>query len=222
MRYSFGDYLLDTQRQEFYHAGAPLKLRRKVFQLLAYLLAHRDRVVSKQEFLERLWPDRFVGDEALKSCIKSLRQALGERGHRPQFLHTVYDRGYRFVAPVATHAPLPAGVSAPPSCSALSAMRRAVPPVGREAELTRLHAWLAQALSGVRQVVFVTGEAGLGKTTLVDAFVAQLGTDGPLWIGHGQCVEHYGAGEPYLPVLEALRRLCRGPGGQEVVALLGQ
>src|SRR4030095_12608279 len=59
-------------------------------------------------------------------------------------------------------------------------------------------------------------------TTLVEAFVAQLGAYGPLWIGHGQCVEHYGAGEPYLPVLEALGRVCRGPGGQEVVALLGQ
>ena len=71
-------------------------------------------------------------------------------------------------------------------------------------------------------MVFVTGEAGLGKTTLVEAFVAELGTHGPLWIGHGQCVEHYGAGEAYLPVLEALGRLCRGPGGQELVALLGQ
>ena len=74
----------------------------------------------------------------------------------------------------------------------------------------------------MRQVVFVTGEAGLGKTTLVEAFVAEVGNHGSLWIGHGQCVEHYGAGEAYLPVLEALGRLCRGAGGQEIVALLGQ
>src|SRR5262249_391737 len=63
---------------------------------------------------------------------------------------------------------------------------------------------------------------GLGKTTLVEAFVAQLGACGPLGRWHGQCVEHYGAGEPYRPVLEALGRACRGPGGQEVVALLRQ
>ena len=88
--------------------------------------------------------------------------------------------------------------------------------------MTRLHAWLARARRGVRQVVFVTGEAGLGKTTLVEAFVAEVGNHGSLWIGHGQCVEHYGAGEAYLPVLEALGRLCRGAGGQEIVALLGQ
>ena len=80
MRYTFGDYVLDTQRAELQRAGAPIKLRRKVFQVLAYLLAHRDRVVPKQELLEQLWPDQFVGDEALKSCIKTLRKALGERG----------------------------------------------------------------------------------------------------------------------------------------------
>ena len=53
MRYSFGDYVLDTQRHELHHAGAPIKLRRKVFQVLVYLLAHRDRVVPKQELLEQ-------------------------------------------------------------------------------------------------------------------------------------------------------------------------
>src|ERR671925_1734354 len=80
MRYSFGDYVLDTQRRELHHAGEPIKLRRKVFQVLAYLLAHRDRVVSKQELLEHLWPNQFVGDETLTSCIKTLRRALEERG----------------------------------------------------------------------------------------------------------------------------------------------
>src|SRR5919108_6635686 len=69
MRYSFGDYVFDTQRHELHRAGEPIKLRRKVFQVLAYLLVHRERVVPKQEFLEHLWPDQFVGDAALKSCI---------------------------------------------------------------------------------------------------------------------------------------------------------
>ena len=100
MRYIFGDYGLDTQRQELHRAGEPIKLRRKVFQVLVYLLAHRERVVPKQELLEHLWPDQFVGDEALKSCIKTLRQALGERGRTPRFIHTLHGQGYRFVAAV--------------------------------------------------------------------------------------------------------------------------
>src|SRR6516162_6822384 len=86
MRYTFDDYILDTQRYELHHAGALVKLRRKVFQVLAYLLAHRDRMVSKQELFEHLWPDQFVGDEALKSCMRTLRQTLGERGRTPRFV----------------------------------------------------------------------------------------------------------------------------------------
>ena len=78
MYYVFGDYVLDTQRYELHHAGEPIKLRRKVFQVLAYLLVHRERVVPKEELLEHLWPDQFVGDAALKSCITALRKALGE------------------------------------------------------------------------------------------------------------------------------------------------
>ncbi len=100
MRYIFGDYVLDTQRHELHHAGEPIKLRRKVFQVLAYLLAHRDRVVPKQELLERLWPDQFVGDATLTSCIKTLRKALGERGRTPRFLRTLHGQGYRFVGAV--------------------------------------------------------------------------------------------------------------------------
>ena len=92
--------------------------------------------------------------------------------------------------------------------------------MGRAAELSRLHHWLQQALGGTRQLVFVTGEAGLGKTTLVEAFLQELGGYGALQIAHGQCIEHYGAGEAYLPVLEALGQLCKAPGGQEIITLL--
>src|SRR6267143_4869452 len=108
MRYIFGDYVLDIQRAELHGGGAPVKLRRKVFQVLAYLLAHRDRVVPKQELLEHLWPDQFVGDEVLKACITALRKALGERGRAPHFVRTLHGQGYRFVATVAVREPLPA------------------------------------------------------------------------------------------------------------------
>src|SRR5919197_252818 len=107
MYYIFGDYVLDTQRYELQHAGEPIKLRRKVFQVLAYLLAHRERVVPKQELLEHLWPDQFVGDEVLKACIMALRRALGEQGRTPRFVRTLHGQGYRFVAPVTVQEPHP-------------------------------------------------------------------------------------------------------------------
>ena len=71
-------------------------------------------------------------------------------------------------------------------------------------------------------MVFVTGEPGLGKTTLVQAFLAWTAAQGPPWLAWGQCIEHYGVGEAYQPVLGALGRLGRGPRGAELVAHLVQ
>ena len=85
-----------------------------------------------------------------------------------------------------------------------------------------MHGWLDRALGGERQIVFITGEPGIGKTALVDAFVAQATAAGGLWLGHGQCIEHYGAGEAYLPVLEALGQLGREPGQERLITLLRQ
>jgi predicted ATPase len=93
--------------------------------------------------------------------------------------------------------------------------------VGREAELQQLHERLDQALRGERQTIFVTGEAGIGKTTVVETFVAQLATREDLCIMQGQCVELYGAGEAYLPMLEAMEQACR-TGGEQLRALLRQ
>ena len=94
--------------------------------------------------------------------------------------------------------------------------------VGRESELTQLHAWLEKARHGERQLIFVTGEAGIGKTTLVETFLEQLAASGTVWLGHGQCVEHYGQGEAYLPLLEAFGRLGREPGGEQLVTILSR
>jgi DNA-binding winged helix-turn-helix (wHTH) protein/predicted ATPase len=107
MRYVFGDYTLDTQRYELHRAGVRIPLRPKVFQVLAYLLQHRDRVVRKAELLEHLWPNQFIGDGTLNACIMAVRKALGDGGRTPQVLRTVHGQGYRFVAPVAEQAPLP-------------------------------------------------------------------------------------------------------------------
>jgi predicted ATPase len=92
----------------------------------------------------------------------------------------------------------------------------------REGVLQRLHAAWAQVREGQRQLIFVTGEAGMGKTAVVEAFAAQVRREPTVTLAYGQCVEHYGAGEAYLPVLEALEQLCRGPAGEDLVALLQQ
>src|SRR5262249_40064864 len=81
--------------------------------------------------------------------------------------------------------------------------------VGREEALFRMRNCLHKMLRGERQVLFVTGEAGIGKTALVDAFVQSPVFDGTIRTARGQCLEQYGTSEAYLPVLEAIGRLCR-------------
>src|SRR5262249_35692261 len=92
--------------------------------------------------------------------------------------------------------------------------------VGRATELARLNDWFEQTRSGTRRVIFVSGEPGIGKTTLTRAFADSLVSNPAVRVGRGQCVDQYGAGEPYLPILEALTRLCREAGGEKVVEIL--
>jgi DNA-binding SARP family transcriptional activator/predicted ATPase len=106
---------------------------------------------------------------------------------------------------------------APAAPTAAPAVPRAAP-VGREPQLARLRAALAAAVAGRRTGVMVRGEPGAGKSTLVDAFVHEAGVT----VGVGQCIGHRGPGEPYMPVLDALGELARGPAGAPVVATLAQ
>ncbi|HEY7496468.1 MAG TPA: AAA family ATPase, partial [Candidatus Tectomicrobia bacterium] len=100
MRYCFGDYLFDTERYELHRAGVLVPLRPKECDVLAYLLAHRNRVVSKDELLEQVWPGQFVGDATLHVRMLAVRKAIGDDGSTDRLLRTVRGRGYRFVAPV--------------------------------------------------------------------------------------------------------------------------
>ena len=100
MTYVFANCVLDTHLYTLRRAGRVRQLRPKVFQMLIYLLDHHERVVAKQELAEQIWPQQFISDAALESCIKFVRQALGDTGRTQQFVQTVHGHGYRFIAPV--------------------------------------------------------------------------------------------------------------------------
>ena len=93
MRYVFGDCIFDTERYVLHRAGQPIRLRPKVFQLLVYLLTHRERVVTKQELSERRGKGRFISDTTLESTLAAVRLALGDKGrdHRLSTQCTVMD-----------------------------------------------------------------------------------------------------------------------------------
>ena len=236
MQWHFGPFRLDLANACLWHATQPVTLRPKTFEMLVYLVTHAGQLVTKESLLDAVWPETTVGDGVLKTSMNELRKALGETAKAPQWIATVHRRGYRFIAPVtleesappaavtpAPVAPLPVPVPALVLPSApVSAPTPAPRLVGREAEVATLRQWFANALQGERHLGFITGEAGIGKTTLVDTFVAQLTGQAPLWIGRGQCIEQYGAGEAYLPLLEALGQMGRTPDGPQLVALLRQ
>jgi tetratricopeptide (TPR) repeat protein len=158
--------------------------------------------VTKDALLDAVWGHRFVSDSVLKTAISDLRKVLGDDPKRPRFIETVSRRGYRFIA-----APSPAP-SMPPASATIPAAGTHPSPsfIGRTDEVSRLQRAWERADGGQRAVVWLAGEPGIGKTTLIEYF---LGSLGGIACARGHCVEHYGAGEPYLPVLEALADLCR-------------
>ena len=211
VRVRFGRFELDEANSSLLRDGKAVALAPTPFAVLCTLVRQPGTLLSKNALLDEVWGHQFVSDSVLKTVISELRTLLDDDARQPRFIETVSRRGYRFIA-------TPIAVPATPAAQA-SAARIPAPQlpsfIARAEALSRLHrAWDA-ACNGTRSVVWVAGEPGIGKTMLIEHFVASLGD---IACARGQCVEHYGTGEPYLPVLEALGRLCRT--NDEVPALL--
>jgi DNA-binding winged helix-turn-helix (wHTH) protein/tetratricopeptide (TPR) repeat protein len=221
--WAFDGFRLDRRDERLWRGHEILPLHPKAFAVLCCLLRQAGQLVTKDQILEAVWPETAVSEAVLHVAIQELRRVLGDRARTPLLIETVHGRGYRFMAPVSAlvaHSGA-ATEEAPPRVPS-STFRRPPHFVGRDAALAQLTQWWTAARQGRRQVGIIAGEAGIGKTALVDTFVAQVSALEDLRVGHGQCVESYGTGEPYLPVLEALGRLGQGPDGSRVVSGLRQ
>jgi DNA-binding winged helix-turn-helix (wHTH) protein len=212
--YQFGSFRLDIQERRLTCNGRVIPLRAKVFDTLCALVKHSGRLLRKPELMNAIWPDSVVEENNLEHNLCVLRKALGQTGPGQKFIETVSRQGYRFVAKVC--AVDDADTSAP---LIVHPVKESFLVVERESELQQLRLALKKAQSGMRQMVFVSGEAGIGKTTLAHEFLSGL-ADAKLWIGQGECLDHHGAGEAYMPILEAFGQLCRQPGGQAAVEVL--
>jgi DNA-binding winged helix-turn-helix (wHTH) protein/TolB-like protein len=98
MIYTFGHFEVDLAAVELRSGGKVVSLEPQVFALLALLVENRERLVSKDEVIEKVWDGRVVSDAAVASRVKSARQALGDDGKSQQFIRTIHGQGYRFVA----------------------------------------------------------------------------------------------------------------------------
>jgi len=216
----FPPFRFDGDAQRLWRGNAPVQLRPKTFAVLRYLLEHPGHLVTKDELLENVWPDTVVSQELPRISIGELRRALGDDRWAPKFIETVHGRGFRWIGggrQATVESSESEEISVPNAGTRTDI-------VGRETELEELHRWFEHVRAGERQIVFVTGEAGIGKTALVHAFVDAVGAHGraPLQIAFGQCLAVRGMGEAYMPVLEALGELGRGLATTELVDVLRQ
>ena len=227
----FGPFRVDLSNLQLCRGACPIPLTPKAFDVLSYLLQHAGQLVTKDDILKSIWPESFVGDSVLKVSILEIRKALGDQVAAPKFVETVHRRGYRFIANISD-LPLSGKMLEPqnetrgqPDSRIFQSSRLPEPGrqiVGRESVLRQLHHCLEKALRGERQTVFITGETGMGKTTILDAFLNSLASESSLRIAQGQCLEHYGAGEAYMPVLDAFSRLCRRPENAALLSILSR
>jgi DNA-binding winged helix-turn-helix (wHTH) protein/tetratricopeptide (TPR) repeat protein len=213
----FAPFRLDVQNEQLWRADKLVPLRAKPFALLRFMAENPARLVLHEELRKAIWQNTYVSEGVLRVYLREVRAALDDDPESPSFIETVARRGYRFLA--AVERLTAAGASSPiaggtPESSTTPAI------VGRSAELARLRGAFAKASLGARQIVFLNGEAGIGKTTILEAFLKEAADRDEVWIGRGQCVEHRGESEPYLPMLDALHRLAHHADGAQVIETL--
>jgi predicted ATPase/DNA-binding winged helix-turn-helix (wHTH) protein len=177
--YMFGHFVLDLQLFQLRRAEQIVPLEPKVFDVLRYLIEHRDRVATKQELLAALWPNEIVTEAVLPTNINALRRALGQQRGEKAPIETVHGRGYRFAMHVErvsepppfvrageeAHQPAPAsGAARGSQRNELAGRVSTEPMLGHRPLFDKLRRVLGQALEGCGQICVLSGEAGIGKT----------------------------------------------------------
>lgn len=218
----FGPFEVNCERRVLRKNGVRIKLQAQPFQILAALLETPGRTVTRDELRRRLWRDNtFVDFEhGLNTGVTRLRRALGDSPEQPRYIETHAKLGYRFIARVEGQPRSSAMGSArssmelaaqllPGSMATLrDATRRLT--VGREKELAELRAAFQSVAAGSGLVLCVAGEAGIGKSTLLEEFSIQLrGERVACYLATGRCSQRLAGSEAYLPLLEALASLIR-------------
>jgi DNA-binding winged helix-turn-helix (wHTH) protein len=211
---AFGLFRFDPRTGQLWRDGSEVKLMPRAAAVLQLLAERAQELVTKHDLLERVWGGMAVGDDALTSCIQELRGVLGDDARHPHYIETRHRRGYRLMVPATVDEQ--GGAAAPLQVASPEPSRL----VGRVAEFGELAHAYDQARSSRRRIVFISGEPGIGKSSLADVFLEQLRTRQTVRIAHGQCLDHHGVGEPYLPLIEALTRLAGGADGAAVKEIL--
>lgn len=215
----FESFRLDMSKECLWRGSAQIALPPKPFAILHYLVENPGRLITHDELLDELWPETYVQPQVLRTYMLELRKVLGDEADAPRFIQTIPKKGYCFIARVTEGDPAEGVISRVQFATTAAAPDPAF--IDRGEEMRRLRTALESAASGQRQVVFVTGAAGIGKTALMDAFLR--GTSSfPLTVARGQCVEALGRKEEYYPLMEALADLCASGDGERACRVLAR
>ncbi len=204
MRYVFGDFELDDTIFELRRGDQQVQLRPQALDVLLLLVRARDRVVTREELLDEVWPGTVVSPTALAQAILAARRALGDDPDEPHVIQTVRARGYRFILPVVE---AKESARVPAAGAVESAGQGEL--VGRAEPLGALEGLSREARAGRGGVALVTGETGAGKTRLVTELATRAAAAGDRVVSV-RCHDKTAA-PPLWPFIQALRELARDP-----------
>ncbi len=219
----FEAFRLDPANGCLWRDGAQIDLPPKPFAVLNFMVENPGRLITHDELLDKLWPETFVQPQVLRTYVLELRKLLGDEAGNPRFIQTMPKRGYRFVAAVTDaqeHLAVRNGAANHHVIADHTRPEIHSGFVNRTAELAQLRTEFDRAVAGKRRVLFITGEAGIGKTALVDHFCRQI-YQGAV-IARGECVPGIGEREEYYPVNEALSQLCASAANEELCGVLAR
>jgi DNA-binding winged helix-turn-helix (wHTH) protein len=204
----FGDCELSVERLELRRADKIVDMEPQVFDVLAYLLHHRERVVQKTELLDQIWGDRFVSESALSSRIKSARRAIGDTGRDQRIIRTIHGRGYRFVADVTEESRF-AGSAHGSAAAHGQAAEDATAPARQVLQA------VSDIPAGIGAAIQISGGPRSGKTELLHQVA---GTARRQALAVGLSAPTPASRSPYTCVAEALDEMAqRQPGLLEAI-----
>jgi predicted ATPase/DNA-binding winged helix-turn-helix (wHTH) protein len=198
----FESFVLDTSNECLWHESVQIALANKLFAVLRFMVENPGRLITHHELLDAIWPTTYVQPQVLRTYVLELRKILGDDPKHPKFIQTLPKRGYRFVATVTDITAAELETAGAPEIATKKANFTGL--VGRNEDLDRLQQLAQLAEGGQRQLVFITGPAGIGKTALINGLRETLNVTLPkarIVLGH--CVEGLSNKEDYYPIVEA-------------------
>src|SRR5215468_8801151 len=208
----FGDCELSVERIELRRAGKIVDMEPQVFDVLAYLLRHRERVVPKTELLDQIWGNRFVTESALSSRIKSARRAVGDTGRDQRIIKTIHGRGYRFVADVHDHPAISRSAhgrvaTADPAAEGTESTESIE---GTTTPGQRLIRAVGDIPAGIGAAIAISGGPMSGKTELLHRVAETARRQG---LAVGLSAPALASRSPYTCVTQALHEMARTAAG---------